>query len=408
MKIIQEGANTILNQIEEEHLNYDFHSYLIWNGNYVYNAVTGDVAVVDDIKKDRSELIARWFMVPSNMDLSSLLYFQRQVRIARSFEPTANDYTIFTTMKCNASCEYCFQHGGSDEYMSESTANAVASYISDHTNRQRLTVLRWFGGEPLVNKSVIDIICKSLRANGINFRSNMSSNADLFSEITDAEIYLWNLKTVQITLDDVGDEYSKIKGLPSGAYERLIDTIRRFEPLDIGMNVRVHYHPEKGIEPIRQIISDLKPYKNVYIYAAMLYDVPHSKEDYEMLYKIEDELIEAGVLRFSIGNADKVTYCMADSGNSRCIRVDGSITPCEHYSEGETSGSIYSDDFNDDVLSRWMGKRKYEKKCNDCPLYPTCEILSKCPSVGKCEEGYKDYRIERVRRVLKQMEDSDE
>lgn len=404
MEIVKNGANTLKNQIEETHMTYDFHPYLIREGEYVYNAVTGDVVRNIDPEQDRAELISRWFMVPTDVDIDGMLYFNRQSRIFNTAR-IANEYTIFTTMRCNAACEYCFQHGGTNESMSEQMAEKVAEYILNRSDVSRRITLRWFGGEPLMNKGPINVICKYLRHRGVNFRSNMSTNGDLFPEVGDGELYLWNLSTVQLTIDYPDDEYARIKGLPEGAYERLKETLHRFETLGVHANIRVHYHPESGLEPAFKIVEDFKNFSNIYMYAAMIYDEPRTPEDYYNLYLLEDKMIEAGVLRFDIGGADKVTYCMADNLHSKCIRVDGTLTPCEHYSTGETSGTIFDSDSEIDyeMLKKWRSKRKYRDHCTDCPLYPTCEILTNCPSCGVCEDGYKDYRIDRIKRVLKSM-----
>lgn len=404
MEIVQMGANVLKDQIEETHLEYDFHPYLIREGEYVYNAVTGDVAKDIDQVNDRDLLIKRWFMAPKNFDIDGLLYFNRQSKIHDTAR-IANEYTIFTTMRCNAACEYCFQHGGTNESMTEKMAEEVAAYILNHSDVSKRIVLRWFGGEPLMNKGPINVICRYLRDRGVNFKSNMSTNGDLFPEVGDGELYLWNLSTVQLTIDYPDEEYARIKGLPEGAYERLKETVRRFELLGVRANIRVHYHPESGLEPALKIINDFKDFGNVYMYAAMIYDEPRTQEDYNNLFILEDKMIEAGVLRFEIGGANKVTYCMADNLHSKCIRVDGSLTPCEHYYTGESSGTIFDPDeeIDHEMLKKWRSKRKYRDHCTDCPLYPTCEILTNCPSCGVCEDGYKEYRINRVKRVLKSM-----
>jgi radical SAM protein with 4Fe4S-binding SPASM domain len=91
---------------------------------------------------------------------------------------------------------------------------------------------------------------------------------------------------------------------------------------------------------------------------------------------------------------------MADNHTSRTITVDGGLSPCEHYSYEENYGTIYSDVFDKKILERWSSKRKYDLKCVDCPLFPTCELLSCCPAIAKCEYGYDYYITERVKRAV--------
>lgn len=397
MKTIK-GGNRLVTQVEDSALQYDFHPYLISGGDVTYNVLTGETVRGIDIKEDREDLIRKWFMAPVGMDLNSLVYYLRQtMRPASTF---VNDYTIFTTVKCNASCPYCFQHGGEDSSMGSEVAKDVASYILNNSDKSRRITIRWFGGEPLLNKEAINIISKVLRNASINFVSSMSTNGELLPDVLDSELYLWNLKNVQLTLDDSYENYDMSKGLPKGAYERLKESIVRLESFDIFANIRLHYHPELGLDTALRIVEDFKGYKNVRMYPAMIYGPKRTKEDYENLYILDTAILEAGLSKFDIMSSPRTHYCMADDERSRCIRVDGSMTPCEHYFKGETVGTIYSNDRNLDLVKKWSSKRKFDKKCVGCPLYPSCDILSNCPSIGDCDEGYREYLIARIKRTL--------
>ena len=401
--------NVMRPQIEEPGIEYDFHQYLIWSGDIVYNSLTGAIVKIEDYEKDRPELIRRWFMSPKNFDLQSMMYQLRQEKLIRSNSNSGiKKYTIFTTMKCNAACPYCFQHGGNEDTMNIKTANDVADYIIGNWNKQDQIAITWFGGEPLVNKEVINVISEKLRKSNVYYRSSISSNGDLFPSVTDGELYLWNLKTVQFTIDIPGESYDALKGLPNGAYERLKDTAKRLGEHDILMQIRVHYHPNLGLDTAKQIVDDFKGIKNVRMYPAMIYDLGRTKEDYDSLLALDSYMIESKVLDFHPYMPQRPVYCMGDNPSTRCIRVDGSFTACEHYFEGERRGSIYEKIEDLDLIKKWTGKRKYDIKCYDCPLFPNCELLSNCPSIGKCEEGYGYYRVEQIRNWLSRIGGSDE
>lgn len=63
--------------------------------------------------------------------------------------------------------------------MSNETAHKAAAYIAAHCGGEKVH-LHWFGGEPLFNKQVIDIICTDLTEKGIVYESMMISNGYLF------------------------------------------------------------------------------------------------------------------------------------------------------------------------------------------------------------------------------------
>lgn len=413
MKVVRDGSGQIL-PLQEEQINieYVYHPYLIYESGYIYNAFTGEIIKDVNETADRHELIQRWYLVPKDQNLESLLYLFRQNQLIKYNPTSINKYTIFTTMNCNAKCEYCFQHGGNNTQMTWEVARDTANYIMSHANPKEYVEIGWFGGEPLVNKNAINYISNRLRNNNFPLRSSLSSNGDLFNLVTDAEIYLWNLKKVQLTVDIPGEEYSKVKGLPEGAYERLKASVQRMFDLGIRAQIRVHYHPEYGLDVAKSIVDDFKTYSNVMMYPAMLYDneseTKHTLEDYMNLADLESYMVSSGVLSFNPATIGRPTNCMADDAGIRCIRVDGSFTACEHFYEGEQYGTINADDYDWTLHKKWSAKRKFTNKCYDCPLFPVCEIIDNCPSVGRCEDGYKVFRIEQIRRALKQMGESNE
>lgn len=382
-------------------VKYVEHGYIMRVGNVVYNALTGEIAVVDD-EADRAEMIRRWFLAPKGMNLAGLAHMTRQAAHSMKASRSINRYTIFTTTGCNGACEYCFQHDLEPVVMSEETAAAVAAFIMQHSNPGLMIRIRWFGGEPLTNKKVISQICEVLQRNRRRYQSSMSSNGDLFKDVTDEEVELWQLKSVQFTLDEFGEGYDEIKGLPAGAYDRLKATIERFPGINFAL--RVHYDPAKGAEPCYQIIDDFKGYSNVVMYAAMLYDGAKTQADYETLLQIENYMIEAGRYNLSLPSMSPDVYCMADSRQQACITPVGDLTPCEHFVTGETYGTIYSDARDQSVLDKWAAKRKDNaSSCAKCPLYPSCEMLCQCESAGKCSEGYKYYQLEKIKRALSEV-----
>lgn len=386
----------------ESDLTYKLCDYVIESDGCYYNSLTGEVVTDVDFVKDIKELVEHWFMVPDGIDIPTLSYFIRQDRLLNINSRVINTYTIYTTMKCNAGCDYCFQKGLEGPHMSADTAKDVSNYILGHSDLSKPISLAWFGGEPLMNKDAIDIICKELKKNGVSYSSSMTTNGDLLDKVTDGEVYLWNLKKVQLTVDAPGEEYDKEKHLPAGAYDRLKASIERLSDYGIEVSLRVHYHPENGIEQTFNVIDDFKDFKNLKMYAALIYGIEHDKKDYEDLLRVEDKMIAVGKMKPTLPNINLPTYCMGDNPTSTCITVDGSLSPCEHYSSGESYGTIYSDNENVAQLSKWRQKRKYHKPyCKECVLYPSCEILENCPSLGNCEEGYSFYLVEKIKRAMR-------
>ena len=376
---------------------------LIQEGAACYNPLTEEAIIIEDVEKERRTLVQKWYLVPKGFDIRTISHMVRQKQVAQNSIPgqAKRTFTIFTSTACNAHCEYCFERDMKPLNMSDETALMVAQYIErTHTKRQPVR-LRWFGGEPLVNKHVIDLICDYLFDHNVPYMSTMSSNGDLFDKVTDENLKRWKLRKVQFTIDDTGDEYDRIKGLPKGAYDRLHRTIDRFSALGIISEIRVHYHPSKGSAPCLKIIKDMERHTGITMYARIVYDT-ESHEDYENLMKIEDEIIARGWMKPQFPAYSNGTHCMADNRTSVTVGVNGDLSPCEHYAYGpEMYGNLKSKHYDGKVLARWSERIKHTAAvCDDCPLYPSCEAITMCPAEGDCSKGYKEYRIALLKRAM--------
>ena len=107
---------------------------------------------------------------------------------------------ILTTTGCNAKCHYCYEKGLKTNYMSIETAIAIVNFIKSKYNYlTKYVEIEWFGGEPLLNTKVIDLISNELNKHGIKFFSSMVSNGILIdNEIIEKMNKLWNLKKFKL------------------------------------------------------------------------------------------------------------------------------------------------------------------------------------------------------------------
>ena len=146
-------------------------------GWILYNTATGSIVSIKnekDLYKSQEELIKMFFFVPQTFD--EILWI-KELRASYRFMPKEriiSGYTILTTMDCNARCFYCYEKGQPPITMSEKTANEVADFMIKSSSGTSLDI-RWFGGEPLVNTTAIDIICDKMVTNGVPFKSSIIS-----------------------------------------------------------------------------------------------------------------------------------------------------------------------------------------------------------------------------------------
>lgn len=390
-------------QFVEDNIEYIENKYVIRNENLYYNCLTDEIVLADKTE-DRDQLIRRWYLVPKYFDIKSVDHLIRQNYKRTAYGPGSflkRNYIIFTTTACNASCEYCFEKGMRPLTMSKEVGLDVANYIIKSHDPSRKFKIKWFGGEPLVNKEAINVISDALNDAKLNYYSDISSNGDLLDLCTDEELRNWKVTGIQFTLDAVGEEYDRIKGLPNGAYERLKKSVSRLEKLGIKAKIRIHVNTKKEEKPWYKIVDEFKDFSNVTMYARLLYQ-ESSKSDYDELLALEDYITDnTGKVFFPIFSIN--SHCMADNSRMACITPNGELSPCEHYAYGELMyGSIYSSEHKYDVHKEWGKRRKTsEEMCLSCPLYPLCRQNTMCPAEGKCSEGYQYYQIETIKRALR-------
>ena len=397
-KANQYVSRVIGKQTREDGIQYRLSRFVVTEGDAMFNTLTGEAVE----GADEATLIEKWFLVPESMDESALAYSVRQRWLQNANglgSNIKNRYVIFMTTICNAHCEYCYEQGIKPMTMSEETAANVADYILRHSDKDAPVRIRWFGGEPLVNAKAIDIITGKLNAEGLDFNAEAFTNGDLLPTVTDERLKAWHIRSLQFTVDDVGAEYDRIKGLPEGAYDRLCKTIDRITSLGIRVNLRIHYRPGEGAEAPLRVAKEFCGRQRVNPYCVMLYD-GGDKKDYEGLMMVQTYIHEHGGSKIGFP-AVRIGYsCMAENRKTACITTDGHLSPCEHHPYGQDYGSIYHSGYDQTVLKRWAAKsRNY---CDGCVLYPSCGKQRLCPAEGKCSPEEIQHQVNRIRYALKE------
>ncbi len=346
-----------------------------------------------------------WFFVPATTNDTELISFVRWVLLnykKDKREKNINGYTIFTTTDCNARCYYCFEHGCSHVSMTPETAHKVSAYIKDHCSEKPVK-LTWFGGEPLVNDCVIDLICKDLQEAGISYESKIVTNGYLFDkDMIPRAKDLWNLRRVQISLDGTEQvyNYSKDYIYPEGnPYEIVLTNLGNLLDAGIPVQIRLNISPinmEDLLDLVQELSVRYRGKKGLVIYSYPLYDFSpnaNEKESRKALYaaqaKLEEAILSVGFSKRNIRPLRrelKVNHCMADGGHSVTVLPEGQLGLCEHHVEDEFIGHIDHPGFDETVLQRWRERGPEIPECQTCFYYPECTHLRLCAdSIACCE-----------------------
>lgn len=363
-------------------------------------------------------LIDNYFLTPKNIDNSIIRnYFDTnvwsQIHPDEFFKEITN-YVIFTTTDCNARCFYCYEKGSSKIKMTPKTAKDVANFIvnefnnlKEHNNHK--VNLQWFGGEPMYNTEVIDIIIDTLNENNIPYRSSMISNGLLFTpELCSIAKTKWKLQGIQITLDGTEKIYNKTKNYiniskSDNPFNTVIDNIKLLLSQGIKVTVRLNTDLHNGDDLkllIKYLDREIGHPEGFTVYPALLFEningFVHTEEERKNLYlKLEELIMFTEYYKYSnvesllkrSSETTKTNHCMIDSGCAVTILPNGNVGTCEHFIDKHIIGSIYTpkEEWNYEIAKDLATSLKPEGEyCKTCPYYGTCRPLTYCDGERIC------------------------
>ena len=388
----------------------------------LHNYMTGKTLVMEpgedhDTKDLKPELIADWFLVPEDSNDVQLLEELRSAMKLFDYKKGINSFKILTTTDCNARCFYCYEAGIKKENMSRENAEKTVGFIEKVRGEGEVT-LAWFGGEPMMNTEVMDIICRGLKDRGIGYASVMTSNGYLFDEEQiDKSVKDRNLKNIQITLDGTKDIYNKVKAYTDAEddpYERVLRNIRNLADAGVRVNIRLNMGAgnfDDTLNLIDELSGRFSDNKNVSAYVSGLFQ-ELEKEDATLKKDLSEKLIiaakkiaDSGLDRPKIKNIHTRTGgCMADNDNHIGISPSGKLMKCEHFIFDRLVGDI--DLGKDDELSkRWKERMPDGYLCGKCTVRPVCYRLEGCPVSHPCDKfEQREFMLRKESQILKNWE----
>ena len=425
MKKIIEAHNIVLNilgKAKRRNSGYRMMKYCISketeDGILLFNVLTRELLLLSEEeyegKLESEYLKERWFIVPEEVNEKDYVEMVSWVLASKrsNFEFITN-YTILTTTDCNARCFYCFERGRSRIPMSAETACKVADFIKKHHGGKKVNI-SWFGGEPLMNYQVIDLISEKLCEENIPYSSVITTNGYLFDDkLIEKATKKWNTGSVQITLDGTEQVYNRIKAyvnIEESAYQMVMNNINKLLDAGIFVAIRLNmdlHNAEDLFQLADELISRFADQSNLKVYPYLLidehrsWDERHTQEESKVLYekfsKLQDKFQANGMGRSNLYRVKRkfaVNHCKVDDGKTVLITPDGHLGLCEHYTESEFFGHLDSEDWDYDMIESWRQKREELPECADCVAYPECKVPKKCQGRQKCS-AYERSDIQR-------------
>ncbi len=303
--------------------------------------------------------------------------------------------TILTTTDCNARCWYCYEADTKKQTMDSETAGATADYLQKYGDPKDMSLV-WFGGEPLMNPSAIDIITSRMRDEGRTFTSKILTNGYLFDpEIVKRAKNDWNVASVQIPIDGTEQAYNRCKRFigadpDESPFERVLGNIGLL--LDAGIETAVRMNVSAANEP--EMVSLVGILKKRFAgrdgfaaYVSELHDIPHRLEnsrsssyfeqEEKALQHVRQQIIDAGIKterrRSSLSSLPSIHYCDSISLFAAAIMPDGTLQSCWEFMHYPAWGNVR--DFpqkTEKDIKRWAEEYPELPECSDCPRFPDC------------------------------------
>ncbi|MBO5250272.1 MAG: radical SAM protein [Muribaculaceae bacterium] len=399
------------------------HVIVVKDGYVVTNILTNFIAYIQDWpKNDDQATVNHWWQTLTPIEQNILL--QNRVVIANKAEEynvylqlwnfisalVPNDgfirYNILTTNACNARCPYCFENEFLEQRnsMTVDKANKVADYIINTHSPSQPIYIRWFGGEPLVNTRVIDIISKRLNEKNVNFFSTMSTNGLACTpEIILRATQLWRMSKIRISLDGWGEDHNKRKlfvGTKDG-FSTILSNMDAIISSGLMLSVRLNldrYNYESLLKLSDYLIERFSKCPNFNMYCRCLFDdisidafENNRSQMQELLaqcYSLEKKLIDNNVYDCErlAPNGFRTFFCAAHDPRKIVITPSGGVCKCECLASDKVSwGKIGEKIENQEIYDTWHKDINLVRdKCRHCSLLPLCSPYNVCPSQIHC------------------------
>lgn len=347
-----------------------------------FQTLNGEKPCGEDLRK---RFLESGLMIPADIDERESY---RRWRLESRKNMNHLSVNITTTLKCNARCPYCYEHGVKHVDFDESKIDALIDFIKEH-KKDSPVKLNWFGGEPLLNPKIIDEITRRLGEAGLEYETFAITNGSLITRrLIAGKFKRWNLRGVQISLDGTAEQYAKRKNYVDGqraVFKKILNRIAWLAEANIHVDIRLNTDRE-NMNDILNLIYVLQARfdgkKTVVYYPAFVTGVKDKLSDDEKISFVK-ELFRA------VANPEKMSInhrlysfprtlpCMRNDPQSFSVDVYGRIYNCEHL-VGRKDKALGTLKNLSEKINMARLDEPLREECKTCVFLPKC--MSGCAS----------------------------
>lgn len=321
----------------------DDETIAAWQGSY-------DLAEIKETLAELHEL------------MESGALFAPDIEAVPSFKQTGvvKSLCLMVAQDCNLRCKYCFGDGGSygehRALMSPEIGRAAVDYLIKSSRNRKQLEIDFFGGEPLINLSVVQSVTEYARQKeadtGKKFKLTLTTNGILLSDATARWLNENNISLV-LSLDGRQTTHDRMRpdARGHGSYARAAENFRRLVKSRNGQDYFLRgTYTRQNLDFTQDVVAMYEAgFDILSVEPVVLQDSPLAirEEDLPRLYAEYDRLAETYLEYRRTGREFFFFHFNMDLAGGPCVAkrlagcgagheymavaADGSLYPCHQF-----------------------------------------------------------------------------
>ncbi|MET9450322.1 radical SAM protein [Streptomyces cinerochromogenes] len=253
---------------------------------------------------------------------------------------------LLPTEQCNFRCVYCYEDFQIGR-MADVTVQAVKHLVDRRVGELRALGVSWFGGEPLLARSIVEDISSHITAavanrDSVTYTADMTTNGYLLDAATFARLTSLGIRSYQVSLDgpQTVHDRTRIRANGHGSFARIWENLLAIQRTrtDAQVLLRVHLTPA-NLHAMPELLRNIRgTFLSDKRFSVLLRPVEHMGGPNDAHLDVLDQrqrdiaitelrsLLTEDEASPSLFDAPDV--CYASRPNSLLIRADGRVGKC--------------------------------------------------------------------------------
>lgn len=346
-------------------------------------------------REEREEFESAGFLVP--VELDEIADSRERYQKNKAHNSTLA-ITIELTQACNLACTYCYQNDyRQSETIQPDTVAGVQQYIRNVVSQRKRpikdVVLRFIGGEPLLQKATVLKAVEDTRRLVEGLGADFHTQIDTNGLLLDANV-IRAMDTISVTLTNKADHNRmRVRHNGSGTYEALVKRLKKhaeefnqFETL-LSIRYNVNAFNAKYAADVYRMVKELGITGTEFeLYNTVNYDYNElimslSRDDFKRLYM--------EIIRLKVEHGEVVTDfprptfapCSGYTPYTLKVGADGRLSVCDamHQPRSSLAELLEDPDKHLDIFAEQAAHTPFDNPaCGGCSNHGICGGMYFC------------------------------